>query len=301
MASRAFVTTHIVAIDSLPPDVPRDSDTSVHTWLETVLSLKHSVDFRTCRNMSAVRGEQILVVMSNHVVSNKAKDTLHPHCVAAIFTPAHLLDHTPQGGDPKTLLDTLQVLSEGILKRVSKMNLTAFSRVLKATIATNERLDAEVPQRPAPRPPPPLPAKKPCEFHAKGLCVYGANCRNSHEVVVVNVLEAAPPPPPVEVVPICRFYQLGECTFGHMCRYLHSGLVVSSPPYIVPTAPPLAENVCNHFLIGNCKFGSRCAFVHPGVQMEEEAPEVDDANVCLDWMGGRCRFGRQCLLVHPMT
>jgi hypothetical protein len=73
----------------------------------------------------------------------------------------------------------------------------------------------------------------PCKFFARGSCLYGASCRNSHDVP-----ESSTPPNPVVLPPSqmqdsnvpeclppakasCWFFSQGKCKYGAACKNIH--------------------------------------------------------------------------------
>ena len=116
---------------------------------------------------------------------------------------------------------------------------------------------------------------KPCHAFQRGNCMYGADCRYSHEQGGVYPMgyagaypmgypamdglnyggyNAGPPRRQSRSRNPCFAFQKGNCTFGDSCRYSHDTEAGGGGGG--------GGRLCHAFQQGGCKYGDSCRFVH---------------------------------------
>lgn len=120
--------------------------------------------------------------------------------------------------------------------------------------------------------------RKPCHAFQRGNCMYGADCRYSHDDgsgfpvgfnggfpmgyggMDQNFGGGYGGPPRRVGRPRnpCFAFQRGNCTYGDSCRYSHD-VEVGAP---LPGMGGGSKQFCHAFQQGDCKYGDTCRFVH---------------------------------------
>ena len=116
--------------------------------------------------------------------------------------------------------------------------------------------------------------RKPCHAFQRGSCMYGADCRYSHDQGVAYPMgynsypmgypgmdglnyggyNAGPPRRQSRSRNPCFAFQKGNCTFGDSCRYSHDTEAGGGGGG--------GGRLCHAFQQGECKYGDSCRFVH---------------------------------------
>jgi hypothetical protein len=141
---------------------------------------------------------------------------------------------------------------------------------------------------------------KPCHAFMRGECMYGNDCRFSHDTNFTqhpynggfsapygpltglsnsgeqgNYYSQRRPPHSKSKNP-CFAYQRGSCTFGENCRYSHDeqglAMFASDPHGLSQGMGHHRKHLCHAYQRGECTYGDTCRFVHEATAVASEHP-----------------------------
>jgi hypothetical protein len=142
----------------------------------------------------------------------------------------------------------------------------------------------------------PNPSVKLCHAFMRGECMYGNECRYSHDTASAyapyNGYAAYAPIPPHSFPNDpnyqsnyhsqqpsrrlhksknpCFAYHRGGCTYGDTCRYTHDDNVTLPADFQFPPSQSQArKHFCHAFQRGECTYGDTCRFIHE----EQQQPQ----------------------------
>ena len=178
-----------------------------------------------------------------------------------------------------------------------------------------------------------------CPHFLRGVCRYGPQCRQSHDLAHATVHPVTAQSPPARVSmqapnptpSSCKFFLEGRCNKGKTCPFRHpdaplqptqqswrrslpmtKDACVASPstdPSNTQSGPQASflRDPCKYFLKGICKNGSLCDFRHPdAVERSLSSPKDSstkfDFNIpCKYYHQGRCTKGDACTYLHSRS
>ena len=168
-----------------------------------------------------------------------------------------------------------------------------------------------------------------CPHFLRGVCRYGPQCRQSHDLAQATVHPVTAQSPPARVSTqapnqtpsSCKFFLEGRCNKGKTCPFSHpdaplqptqqswrrSPMTKDAPVASIGSSSTHAFSLrdpCKYFLKGTCKNGSLCEFRHPDtVERSLSSPQDSltkfDFNIpCRYYHQGRCTKGDACTYLH---